>query len=208
MVKKQKEAEQQLPLEELYVSFRDRVTNMAHSKAVTLSVIGLVVSSLLITASSILYHYGIMGSWLPALIGTPAGIILFLLGLGLVYRNPNINNWTVFQMREDLSFRQRGKRVIIWVVAYLVLFIPLGSFIPYGLGGSLIICLALTAVTTMRRTEEEFQLAQQGIPDPRDLAAAAEKDEYAEVPLTDSEDLEADNLYYDDESGSVGGKLR
>jgi hypothetical protein len=207
MVKKQKEAEQ-LPLEELYVSFRNRVTNMDHGKATTLAVVGLVLSGLLITASSVLYHYGILGSWLPALIGTPAGIILFLLGLGLVYRNPNISNWPVFQMRENLSFRQRTKRVIIWVVVYLVLFIPLGSFVPYGLGGSLIICLALTAVTTMRRTEEEFNLAQQGIPDPRDIAAAAEKDEYAEVPLADSEDVEADNLYYDDESGSVGGKLK
>jgi hypothetical protein len=207
MVKKQKEAEQ-LPLEELYVSFKNRVTNMDHGKATTLAVVGLVLSGLLITASSVLYHYGILGSWLPALIGTPAGIILFLLGLGLVYRNSNINNWPVFQMRENLSFRQRTKRVIIWVVVYLVLFIPLGSYVPYGLGGSLIICLALTAVTTMRRTEEEFNLAQQGIPDPRDIAAAAEKDEYAEVPLADSEDVEADNLYYDDESGSVGGKLK
>jgi hypothetical protein len=207
MVKKQKEAEQ-LPLEELYVSFKNRVTNMDHGKATTLAVVGLVLSGLLITASSVLYHYGILGSWLPALIGTPAGIILFLLGLGLVYRNSNINNWPVFQMRENLSFRQRTKRVIIWVIVYLVLFIPLGSYVPYGLGGSLIICLALTAVTTMRRTEEEFNLAQQGIPDPRDIAAAAEKDEYAEVPLADSEDVEADNLYYDDESGSVGGKLK
>jgi hypothetical protein len=207
MVKKQKEAEQ-LPLEELYVSFKNRVTNMDHGKATTLAVVGLVLSGLLITASSVLYHYGILGSWLPALIGTPAGIILFLLGLGLVYRNSNINNWPVFQMRENLSFRQRTKGVIIWVVVYLVLFIPLGSYVPYGLGGSLIICLALTAVTTMRRTEEEFNLAQQGIPDPRDIAAAAEKDEYAEVPLADSEDVEADNLYYDDESGSVGGKLK
>jgi hypothetical protein len=204
MAKQKKQAET-VPLNDVIEPFRQRVIGMSSQKVKTYTIIGLVVSAVLITGASLLYAMNILGSWVPATIGSPAGVILFLLALGFVYRNEE-KEWSLFQMRERLSFRQRIRRVFIWLAIYAVIFIPFGRYIPYGLGGAILISLVMTCIVFCRRTPTELALAQQGLPDPRDISEEEALDEYANA-TTEEETSEADNVYYDEQRGGVGGKL-
>lgn len=197
MAKKQKEPEQPILLDELVVSYRERVLQMESGKAKTFAYGGIALSVVLISISSALYYFHILGSWVPALIGSPAGILLFLIGLGSLYRT-KIGSWGIWRFREKYSYSQRVRRILIWFAIYALIFIPFGPFIPYGVGGAVLICLTLTAVVTARRSPEEYQLAVQGLPDPRDVAAAEAADEYAEQPTV------ADTS---EDDGTVGGRL-
>lgn len=197
MARKQKEPEQPILLDELVVSYRERVLKMDSGKVKTFTIGGISLSVVLIVLSSVLYYMNFLGSWVPALVGSPAGVILFLIGLGSVYRT-RIGEWGIWNFRTKFSYAQRVRRVLIWFVVYAVVFIPFGSFIPYGLGGAILICLALTAVVAARRSPEEYNLAVQGLPDPRDVAAAEAADDYAEEPVV------ADTT---EDNGTVGGKL-
>jgi hypothetical protein len=85
MAKQKKEAEP-IPFDELFVNYRNRVDVFTPSKAKNLTILGIIVAGVLIAASSVLYSLAILNSWIPALIGAPAGIILFLIGLGVIYR--------------------------------------------------------------------------------------------------------------------------
>jgi hypothetical protein len=205
MMAKQKKQAETVPLNDVIEPFRQRVIGMSSQKVKTYTIIGLIVSAVLITGASLLYAMNILGSWVPATIGSPAGVILFLLALGFVYRNEE-KEWSLFQMRERLSFRQRIRRVFIWLAIYAVIFIPFGRYIPYGLGGAILISLVMTCIVFCRRTPTELVLAQQGLPDPRDISEEEALDEYANAP-TEEETSEADNVYYDEQRGGVGGKL-
>lgn len=204
---KQKKPAENIPLDELFVSFEGKVTALSSGKAKTFLYTGLVLSVILSASSSLLFSFNLLGSWVPALIGAPAGVILFLLGLGLIYRT-KIKEWAFFQIRESLSFRQRVRRVLICFVLYVLVSFPLSGFIPYGIGGSLLICLTLGSLAFGRRTPEELKLAEAGLPDPRDISEDEERDDYAtpaEVSLAAEKNTEADILY--DKRGGVGGKL-
>jgi len=206
MAKQKKKPQESIPLEDIFISYRKRVNGLSSSKARTYTISGIALSVILIAVSSALFYFHIFGSWIPAFIGAPAGVILFLISLGAIYRT-SIGDWGIWQMRERLSFRRRIRRVLIWLVVYLLVFIPLGGYIPYGVGGVVIISLVLTSITFVRRTPEELRLAQEGLPDPRDVAEEEEKDEYADDEGELEETDEADTVYYDEQRGGVGGKL-
>lgn len=204
---KQKKPAESIPVDELFVSFRSKVTALSSGRAKNYVYIGLTVSTVLIVGSSLLYYFDLLGSWLPALIGAPAGVIIFLLTLGSLYRT-KLGEWNIFQLRQSLSFRQRMRRILIGFGIYALVFIPLGSYVPYGVGGSLLICLSLGSIAVGRRTPEELRLAEEGLPDPRDIAEAAERDDYTEVAegsLVEEKRTEADII--PDKRGGVGGKL-
>jgi len=205
MMAKQKKQAETVPLNDVIEPFRQRVLGMSSQKVKTYTIAGLLVSAALITGASVLYAMDIMGSWVPATIGSPAGVILFLIALGFVYRKEE-KDWSFFQMRTRLSFRQRVRRIFIWLAIYAVIFIPLGRYIPYGLGGAILILLVMTCIVFCRRTPTELALAQQGLPDPRDISEEEALDEYANAE-TEEESPDADNVYYDEQRGGVGGKL-
>lgn len=204
--KQQVEEEPFVPLDELFTSIQEKLLGLTPQKAKTLAYTGGVISVVLITISSLMFYFNWLGSWIPALIGSPAGVILYLIGLGLVYR-AKIGEWEIFRMRENYSFKQRLRRVLITLAVYAAVMITIGRFIPYGLGGAILIVTVMTAIATCRRTPEETLLLNQGLPDPRDLEEEDEKDNYAtEVPLEGA--TEADTIYYDEEHGNIGGKLK
>lgn len=204
---KQKKPAEDIPLDELFVSYRTRILNLPAGKAKSYVVGGSILSGVLIVASSLLYYFDLLGSWIPALIGSPAGVILFLLGLGVIYRT-KVGTWGVWELRQNLSFKQRVRRILLVFGLYLLVFIPFGNFVPYGLGGAILITLCLSSLAFGRRTPEEMLLAQQGIPDPRDILEREPADEYAEEPDYTEPTPEADTINYDDDRrGGVGGKL-
>jgi hypothetical protein len=129
--------------------------------------------------------------------------------LGVVQRT-ELGEHEIFQMREKYSFNQRLKRIAVWFAIFALVFIPLGRYIPYGLGGAFLIVLVMTSLTIARRTPQELLWAKEGVPDPRDLEAADARDDYAEEadqPDTNRQ-VEADKIYYDEQRGGFGGKLK
>lgn len=206
---KAKEEEEFVALDELFLALSKRIEKVPVGKGQAVGIRWGIIAFLLIVASSVLFYLNIAGTWVPALVGAPAGVILYIIGLGVVKRT-TVGEWSIFRMRENYSFKQRVRRIVFWFAAYALLFIPFGSFIPYGLGGSILISLVMAALATGRRTPEEIELAKKGIPDPRDLAEVEDKDDY--VDEEDSEQpappAEADTLYYDKQRGGFGGKLK
>lgn len=209
---KNKEEEEFVALDELFLTLSRRLDKVPVGKGKTSAIKWGVVAGILITVSSVLFYLGSngtlpwAGSWLPAIIGSPAGVILYLIGLGAVKRT-SIGQWDVFHMRENYSFKQRLKRIVLWFAGYAVVFIPFGRYIPYGLGGSLLITLVMVALTVGRRTPHELELAKQGVPDPRDLQDIDDLEDYAEEDEVEEVSDEADTVYYDEQRGGFGGKL-
>lgn len=210
-----KKEEEFVALDELLLSLSKRLDKIPVGHGKSTAIKWAIIAVVLITASSVMFYLGTngtlpwMGSWIPALIGSPAGIILYVIGLGVVQRT-KIGQWDVFRMREIYSFKQRLKRIAVWFGVYALVFIPSGRYIPYGVGGAILITLVMSALTTGRRTPEEMLLAKQGLPDPRDLEALDDLDDYAdedELPTQDNE-AEADTIYYDEQRGGFGGKLK
>lgn len=212
---KKKEEVEFVALDELFLSLSKRLDKIPVGQGKSAAIKWGIIAGLLVAASSVLFYLDSaqvlpwIGTWIPALIGAPAGVILYLIGLGLVTRT-NIGKWGVFQMREDYSFKQRLKRIAVWFALYALIFIPLGRFIPYGLGGVILITLVMIALTAVRRTPQEMLWAKQGVPDPRDLADDDEKDDYVEEEESTSQEpsSEADKIYYDEQRGGFGGKLK
>lgn len=207
---KTKEEEEFNPLDELFSALSRRLDKVPVGKGKQTAIVWGVVAVLLIAASSVMFHFNWLGTWVPALIGAPAGLILYLIGSGLI-RRTKIGEWEIFHMRKNYSFRQRMRRIVGWFVVYALVFIPLGRFIPYGVGGAILIVLFMSALETGRRTPQELAWAKEGIPDPRDLEEVDEKDEYADdadnSPVQ-PEEPQADTLYYDEQRGGFGGKLK
>jgi hypothetical protein len=211
---KTKEEEEFVALDEMFLTLSRRLDKIPAGDGKSAAIKWGILAGILITASSVLFYLnsqGILpwvGTWIPALVGAPAGVIFYMIGLGLVTRT-DIGQWSVFQMREEYSFKQRLRRVGVWFAVYALVFIPLGRFIPYGLGGAVFITLVMSALTVARRTTQELAWAKQGIPDPRDLAEIDEKDDYAEESVEQPEtSAEADKIYYDKQRGGFGGKLK
>jgi hypothetical protein len=212
---KNKEEEEFVALDELFFTLSNKLDKVPAGQGKSAAIKWGIIAGLLIAASSVLFYLnsvGVLpwvGTWIPALIGAPAGVILYMIGLGLVQRT-TIGQWSIFHMRENLSFKQRLKRVAVWFAVYALVFIPLGRFIPYGLGGAILITLIMSALTAVRRTPQEMSWAKQGVPDPRDLADADEQDDYEGEEDSSVQDVptEADKIYYDEQRGGFGGKLK
>lgn len=167
-IRKEKKApEEPLNAEELFVRYSNYVNGLDSARWRNLVIIGLVVSAVLITAASIQLDF--ISRWVNTAVGTPGGIILFLISLGLVYRT-SLKELGLFRLRETRSFLSRIKIIALWFVLFLLVFIPLGAVVPYGVGGAVLIMLVLAALTTARRTPIELEYVKQGIPDPRDLS--------------------------------------
>jgi hypothetical protein len=212
--RQRKKEEEFVALDELMLSLSKRLDKIPVGKGQATAIKWGIIAAVLIAASSVLFYLGVngtipwMGSWIPALIGAPAGIILYVIGLGIIQRT-KAGEWEIFHMRENYSFKQRLKRIAVWFGVYALIFIPSGKYIPYGLGGAILIVLVMTAITTGRRTPAEILLAKKGLPDPRDLEALDDLDDYAEEEELPMEDTpEADTIYYDEQRGGFGGKLK
>lgn len=202
-----KEQEEFNVLDELFLSLSKRLDKVPVGEGKKAVIKWSVIGVLLIVASSVLFHFAQLGTWIPAIVGAPAGLIFYLIGLGLVTRT-TLSEWEIFHMRENYSFKQRMKRLGVGALVYALTFIPLGKYIPYGLGGTLVIVLALVALTVARKTPQELIWAKQGVPDPRDLEDEDDEDNYAEQDEgVQDTTTDADTIYYDNNRGGFGGKL-
>ena len=111
-----------------------------------------------------------MAGWrevLQVVVGFPAGILTFgvIIAIGQYTR---FSDLSVMGWKENHSFRSRVRTISIFGVIFAAALIVAQGTIPFGLGGTIVIALALLGYNLARRTPEEIELAKQGIPDPRD----------------------------------------
>lgn len=113
--------------------------------------------------------------WVSATIGFPAGIILFAAALAVIHTT-RVGDASVFRLKETVPPSRRVVYVIIGAVILAALLFMASPWMPFGVGGAIVIIAALTAFNTLRRSPEELELARQGIPDPRELELDDDED--------------------------------
>lgn len=169
MVKKQRKEDQPV---EGFGTYYDRyvtwVTSLSSGKKVSFLFIGLLLIAVLSAVASVPFFTDEWYLWVQAVIGFPAGVILFAVLVGIAY-NTSYKNTEFFELKERFSHNQRLRMVAISAVIIIIIFIFFGRYLPYGVGGTLVVAILLTIYNLMRRTPQEVALARQGIPDPRDV---------------------------------------
>lgn len=170
----------------LYQAFLRFVEDMPSAKRKTWSVVSLIIATLLTVAASL--PFPAIPSWVFVLIGFPAGLIVFANCVAFGHFT-KIRDSRLFAYKENNPPSRRLKTTGIVAVVIITILIVIGGSLPYGLGGVVVITLALFGYNTIRRTPEEIELAKQGIPDPREYN---EDDPEEEVEEVDEEFLEDD----------------
>lgn len=106
--------------------------------------------------------------WVSAIVGSPAGVIVFLILAGVV-ETTNLKDSNIFKFKQNNPPKRRVSIVAFCLAVLGVGLIAVSSFLPLGVGGTIVVVAALTSYNIIRRTPEEIALAQQGIPDPREI---------------------------------------
>lgn len=178
--------------EDITTRFYSFVDNMGTRKVVY-GIIWFVIAAALMVAASLPLPAELR--WVTPIVGIPAGIILFALGLGIVH-STKLRYWPLFNVKEKYTQRRRVVPTLFGVGAVVAVLITSGSFIPTGVGGAIMVATALTAYNVIRRTPYEVELAKKGIPDPREQQY--EEEEYYDEP---EDDIIEDNSQPSQESG-------
>lgn len=132
------------------------------------AVIALLVTAVLVTFASLSFLN--LWEWIYVLVGAPAGVLLFLVLIGVAYFTP-VAEWRLVAYKETYPPARRIRDAVIGIVGFLVLLLVLGTYvvIPRGVGGAAIVLIALLAYNVTRRTPQEIQYSVAGIPDPREI---------------------------------------
>lgn len=155
-----------LDVEPVMTRFYDFVDGIAPEKRKLYLFGWLGIAVALIVAASI--PLGQSLRWVSATVGFPAGVILFMAALALIHTT-RLKNASIFRLKEFVPPSRRVVLVIIGGVILIALLFMSSTWMPFGVGGALVIVGALTAFNTIRRSPTELELARQGIPDPREL---------------------------------------
>jgi amino acid transporter len=153
-----------------YSRYVEYITDVTTSKRKTLLIVSLVVIALLTTIGSLPISEDQWWVWVSTVISFPAGIILFAVLVGL-QKTTKIQNWELSNFKINNSHLQRIRKVAILAAIALALLILFGHYMPYGLGGAIVVAVILIGYNLIRRTTEEIILAHNGIIDPRDINA-------------------------------------
>jgi uncharacterized membrane protein (DUF485 family) len=160
--------------DQLYSAFLHFYKNMEPGKKRTWVISSLIVALILILISS--FAPLLLGSfisadiitWIAVLVGFPAGIIVFANCVIFIHFS-RAKEWKLAQYKDTYPVSRRIRDAALTGVAVIAALIALGGAMPYGLGGTIVITLALFGYNLIRRTPEELRLAQLGLPDPRDF---------------------------------------
>jgi hypothetical protein len=151
--------------EALTVRLRNFVESLDSGKRKVYWFVWLGIAAVLIVASSLPLPDQL--SLIRPIVGTPAGVIVFALGLSLVY-GTSLGEWNIFNYKDNVIPKRRVTPVLVGLTLVAALLIVSASWMPIGVGGSIMVAAALTAYNVIRRTPYEIELAMKGIPDPRE----------------------------------------
>lgn len=166
----------------------EKIDSLASATRRTYTIIALIVSAALLAAGSLITMPNIALS----LLGLPVAGVFYLIIITL-RRNYNTKNDKI-PFRERFSFRARKKYSLVFGILSLIVIVYLGTIVPYVVGGTLLATGALIFYDFFRRTPEEIELDEMGLPDPRDLT----EEEYQEY-ITSFEEAEREELEVEEE---------
>lgn len=172
--------------EALTTRLHNFVDSLDSSKRTLYWFIWLFIAAVLIVAASLPLPDAL--GWIRPIVGTPAGIIVFALGLSLIY-GTTLGELNIFSYKDNVIPRRRVTPVLIGLTIVAAILIAVGSWLPPGIGGSIMVASALAAYNIIRRTPYEIELATKGIPDPREYEAeeAEEAEYYDEIEYEDDD---------------------
>lgn len=170
--------------EDIIRRFYDFVDKLGTRKTVH-AVVWFVIAIVLAIAASLPLPAGL--SWITPIVGIPAGIIIFALGLGVVH-STKLKYWAMFQVKEKYSQRRRVVPALFGAGAVVAVLIISAGVIPTGVGGAIIVATALTVYNVIRRTPYEIELANKGIPDPREYSEEEYEEDYEPDVLVEEDD--------------------
>lgn len=193
MAKKRKQVEEEdlankdWGFEHLYNRFLGWVDTLSDSKVRTYSAVGALVAVILVVVAALLP----LPSFVEAAIAFPAALIFFGMGSALMHIKHRKDESET--LKERYSFAARTRLTAYIGVAVLILIFVAGSYIPYTVGGTLLLTAVLLLYNFLRRTPVEIEIAQAGLLDPRDVAVLDEDEEELEEELT--EEFFDDNFF-------------
>lgn len=152
--------------ESLLNRFNDFVDSLNSSKRQIYGIGWFAIAAVLVTVASLPLGDGLR--WVSAIVGSPAGVIIFLLTIGIIH-STRLNDMSFFRIKENIPPRRRVPRVVVGLIIVAGLLIAGGESIPIGIGGSIVVAISLGAYNIIRRSKEELALAAQGLPDPREI---------------------------------------
>jgi uncharacterized membrane protein len=124
------------------------------------------IAAVLITVASLPLGDGLR--WVSAIVGSPAGVIIFLLFIGIIH-STRLNDMMFFRIKETTPPRKRVPLVVVGLIIIAGTLIAGGGAVPIGVGGSIVVAISLGAYNIIRRSPEELAWAARGLPDPREI---------------------------------------
>jgi hypothetical protein len=169
----------------VYAFVDDMETNTYRAYIIASSVAAII---LMVVAS---LDFGEISTWIRPVAGVPAGILLFLIGLTAV-RRADTEDKAFFQWKGNTTQKKRVRAVAFSFIVIAGILILTNKYVPAGLGGSIVIVSALTALAIVSRTPYEQYLALNGLVDPRELEV-----------YEDAEELEDDEYEYSENETDI-----
>lgn len=123
---------------------------------------------------------------LSALVGTPAGVILWFLIAGL-FRETKLKDSWLGTLKEAYSPAKRKRGMFVGLALFVIIVVFTSTWLPYGIGGILAVMFAMFGFYFLSKTDEEKKLDEYGLPDPRDYAEFYDE-------LEDDEEINFDDM--------------
>lgn len=152
----------------LYNRYIVKLDEFGQGRRLRYALLSLLLAAVLIALSSLTFLP--VPTFVLGIIGAPAGAILFLNLVGAAYFT-KLSEASLMNYKETYPPARRIRDVAIGVVVVIVALLVAGAYVdvPQGIGGALIVLVALLAYQIVRRTPEEIRYAVAGLPDPREI---------------------------------------
>lgn len=167
-------------------NFFTYVRNLNSGKSKSLATLWFIGAAILATLASIPFIDTKWYLYVQTFVGFPAGVLLFG-ALTIVIEKTKLKNNKIFSSKNKYSYIQRLRTATVTTIILIALFILIGTYIPYGVGGSITVATIFALYLFIRRTPNELKLAKLGIADPRDIQSDGT------IPVEAALDLTANN---------------
>lgn len=151
------------------------VESKDRSGRIQLLVAGIVVVVFILTLTSVLEltETILLPDFVNALIAFPASIVL----LAIIFSASHLRHKSkgTLRVKEKYSYNSRRRMTLAFSALFMVTVLAAGVYVPFTVGGTLLITGGFLLYDFFRRTPIEIEYHQAGIPDPRDVEEETEE---------------------------------
>lgn len=131
----------------------------------------MMLSAIVLLTIATLIPFG--GQWVQTIVAFPASLLFFVIALGLAHKQHLKTG--ALTVRERYSPSKRRKLGAILAVIALSASMFIAQYLPYAVGGMLLLLALAGIVNFIRTTPEEEKMEEAGAIDPRDLGINKEE---------------------------------